>query len=192
MSAYSFNIDNITKLLMPPKLRQLKHIAWLKVITNPLKWLHNDFFTIYCETTDDGSATYDSLTTYNIDDRVLWTNKRGYVCLQNSTLGIPPTGATTSSQYWLEFTTNYVAVDERVYYKPQIIWFVKALNTFFRTGLFQIYVVNGAGAFVIYFPAGDYAPLGATDPERDSAILDFASKYLPAGIDVSNVSIVTY
>ena len=192
MSAYDFNTDNITRMLMPPKLRQLKHIAWLKVLLNPLKWLHNDFYKQYCETTEDGSNTYDSLTTYNIDDRVLWTNKRGYVCLQNGTLGIDPTGTTTSSDYWLEFTPNYVAVDERVYYKPQIILFVKALNTYFRTGLFQIYVVNLAGGFVIYIPVGDYTPLGATNTERDKAIIDFSSTYLSAGIGVADVSVVSY
>lgn len=184
MSAFSFDVNEVTKMLMPPKLRQLKHIAWLKVITNPLKWLHNDFFTEYCETTSDGSNTYDSLTTYNIDDRVLWTNKRGYVCLQNGTLGIDPTGNVLSADYWLEFTPNYVAVDERVYYKPQLIILVRAMNAYFRTGLFQIYIAGNS----FYVPIAKYLILGATNTERTKAVLDYAKKFRCAGIDEFTVT----
>lgn len=192
MSIYTVDIDEVGKQLTPPKLRQLKFLAWVRVILAPLKWAYNDFFTEYCQTTEDGSNEWNSGTTYNTDDRVLWTNKRGYVCIKDSCLNIEPTGNSQSAEYWLEFTTNYVAVDERLYYKPQIIWFVRALNAYFRTGLFQIYVTSGAGSVAIYFPIAYYLPLGATNTERDKAILDFCSKYLPAGVGVADVTISTY
>jgi hypothetical protein len=190
MSAYSFNVDNITKLLIPPKLRQLKHIAWLKVITNPLKWLHNDFFNEYCGYTTPFYDAWVSTSTYNIDDRIYWTNYRGYVCIKNSCLNIEPTGNAQSADYWLEFTPDYVAVDERVYFRPQKIFFVKALNDHFKPGPLKIYLASNSNT--IYYPLFYYDLLGATNTERDKAIFDFASKYLPAGFTSADFTIITY
>jgi hypothetical protein len=191
MSAYDFNTDEVTKMLMPPKLRQLKHIAWLKVLLNPLKWLHNNFFKRYFEYTAPYFLYYDSATTYNIDEECVWTDKKGYVCIKNGTLNIPPTGNTASADHWLEFTPNYVAADERAYYRPQNIILVKALNDYFRCGLFQIYIENtGGGTFIIYMPLFYYDLLGATNTERTKAVLDYANKFTAAGI--SGVTVVSY
>ena len=192
MSYYNIDTDEIGKQLLPPKLRQLKMLAWVRVLLTPVKWMLDDFFTWYCQTTEDGSNEWVSVTTYNTGDRILWTNKRGYVCIKDSCLNVTPTGSSQSLNYWKEFTVSFVALDERVYYKPQIIIFVKALNAYFRTGLFQIYVSSGGGNVTINFPIAYYLPLGATNTERDKAILDFCSKYLPAGIGVADVTITTY
>lgn len=184
MSFYDLDTDEVGKQLLPPRLRQLRFLAWVKVLLAPLKWAHDDFFNEYCATTADQSFIWDSATTYNVDERVLWLDKRGYVSLQNGCLNIQPTGSANSADYWLEFTTNYVAVDERAYYTPQLIFFVKALNDYFRTGAFKIYI----SGTTIYIPVAQYLVLGATNTERDRAVLDYANKFMLAGIDEFTVS----
>lgn len=186
MGYYDIDTDEAGKQLTPPRLRGLKFLAWIRVLLAPFKYAHNDFFNEYCEYTLPFYGAWSNASTYNVGERIYWTNYKGYVSLKNGNLNIEPTGNAQSEDYWLEFTPDYVAVDDRAYYKPQTILFLEALNAHFKPGPLRIYLSGST----LYYPLFYYDLLGATNTERTRAVLDYANRFMPAGID--EFTVVTY
>lgn len=139
MSLYELDTDYIGEQLLPPKLRKVKALAWLKVLLKPLSNLFNIDFKDY--TLGAIYDPYDVLTNYPFGERVIWTDKRVYESLTSSNLGNLP----SDSAKWLLCQNIFIGVDERVKYNSQKILFEFALNKFFMVDPFpadQIYITN--------------------------------------------------
>lgn len=138
MSIYTYSVNYVVENLLPPILRQVKQIAWLKVIAKPLDWL-SDRLTDYIDGTDLGTKQWSSLTTYNRDsDPVIWTDSKVYQCIKDGALGVnyAPTGTANSLTYWIEVLPNWIGTKERIKYNSQIIILEYALNKiFFNVGV---------------------------------------------------------
>lgn len=145
MSIYTYSVNYVVENLLPPILRQVKQIAWLKTIAKPLSWL-SDRLTDY----RDGVSLSDfwsAGTTYDRDsDPVIWADSKMYQCIKDGALGVnyAPTGTANSAAYWVEVLPHWIGTNERIKYNAQIIILEYALNRlYFNEGVSdQIYIEN--------------------------------------------------
>ncbi len=145
MSIYTYSVNYVVENLLPPILRQVKQIAWLKTIAKPLSWL-SDRLTDYMEGVTVGDI-WSPATTYNRDsDPVVWADSKMYQCIQDGALGVnyAPTGTANSAAYWVEVLPHWIGTNERIKYNAQIIILEYALNKlYFNEGVSaQIYIEN--------------------------------------------------
>lgn len=185
MSLFSLNVFRRGEDLTPPKLRSNTITAMLRVLLRPLKWCEDLFFKEFCKGTNAG--WYNSGTTYSKYNRVIWQDGAVYQLMVNSSVGIDPTGNALSATNWLKVLDNFIGIDERVRYNGQRIVFEYAINKWFNiTSPNYIYlgtVPNGTTSLTceIYVPVAVWTALGTNTTSRDNRIIQFASKYVPAG-----------
>lgn len=140
MSLYDFDTNFIGPKLMPPALRQIKHVAWIKTLLKPIQTLWGIIFNDYA----DGSnyPFYEHPTTYNTGDRVIGADKRVYQALQ-TTVG----HFIDDPNYWVLVNHNFMGARERILYNSQKIVLEYALNKwFFVTASPFIYITTNATA----------------------------------------------
>lgn len=136
MGIYTYDTSYISSRLTPPALRKIKHLAWLSVLLKPVQSLWNLIFVDYA----DGSTylLYNPVTAYLKGNRVLFSNKKTYQCLINTTGNDP-----TNSTYWVELNSNFIGARERSLYNSQKILFEYALNKWFMVSSAPlIYIEN--------------------------------------------------
>jgi hypothetical protein len=138
-SIYDFDVSVTAPELMPPTLRQNSHKAWFNVLLKPIQYLWSLIFEDY----KDGTSyvLWSNLTTYSATNRVLFTDKSNYECI-NTALG--NTQSPLNGLYWIKIQDNFIGVNERIKYNSQIIVFEYALNKWFLNPLpaDQIYITN--------------------------------------------------
>lgn len=159
MSIYTYSVNYVVENLLPPILRQVKQIAWLKVIAKPLDWL-SDRLTDYRDGVALGSF-WSAGTTYNRDSApVIWSDSKMYQCIKDGALGVnyTPTGTNNSAAYWIEVLPHWIGTNERIKYNSQIIILEYALNRlFFNEGVSdQIYIENlsTTDSFIMFSVSG--------------------------------------
>lgn len=139
MGLFELDTDYIGEQLMPPKIRKVKSLAWLKVILKPLSNLFNIDFKDY--TLGTSYSLWSSVTPYVFGNRVLWSDKRVYELIVTSSTNDLPSDTTK----WLLCQDTFIGVDERVKYSSQKLLFEYALNKFFMVSPLptdQIYIDN--------------------------------------------------
>lgn len=187
MSYYDFDTDEIGKQLIPSKLRQLKQIAWIKVLLAPVKYIHTLFFTHYCTAEP---FLWSSPAYYGIGDICRWKDKKAYISLTSTGTGLDyaPTGALYSSEKWMVYSDLFIGIDTRVHFNGQFINLINAINKFLGvTPLTSTYMDTSLN--IIYVSVGYYINLGANNTEREAALRRFIDRYRPAGFVYT---IVTY
>jgi hypothetical protein len=128
MSIYTFNTSTISGWLLPPVLRQLKHLAWLRVLLSPVQTLWQLIFEDYSVGT--AYQDWDAITGFALGSRVRYSDLGNYECIN-------PAGAFGAIQYplntvyWRKIQDNYIGIDERIKYNSQIIILEYALNRWF-------------------------------------------------------------
>lgn len=137
MSVYTLSVNYISEKLVPPSLRGVKMLAWLRVILKPLQSQWNNVFDDYA--TGSGYAQYDVSLSYVRTDRVIFSNKSVYECILDATAGIPP----DDSVYWVKINDIFIGANERLKYNSQKIVFEYALNKYFQIPVSPfIYITN--------------------------------------------------
>lgn len=155
MGIYIYSVNFISEKLLPPAIRGVKHLSWLKVILKPIQTLWEYIFVDY----KDGSnySIYDNSTAYSKWQRVVYFDKRVYECIQDTTPGIN----CDDIDYWNKINDNFIGASERVRYSSQKITFEYALNKWFFVPDTdpQIYIVNNiiAGSGFIMGATGLYS-----------------------------------
>lgn len=144
MSIYTYTVNFTAEKLLPPLLRTLRHLAWLRVLMAPIQNLI-DRFTEF--RTGAAYAEWSIIAVYVKGDRVRWANAI-YEALQGVSF-ISPTGAGyigpyNSADYWLKVQDNFIGAEERLRYNSQIIVLEYALNRWFSNPMpaDQIYIAN--------------------------------------------------
>lgn len=128
MSLYDFDTDQLGSELLPPELRQPKHLAWLKTLFRPtIQWIRDSLFNVYFG--GQSYAIYAPFAVYNRGDRVLGYNKSIYQCLVNGTTS--GLSGPYDDPAWMKTQDIFIGVDERVKYNSQIIVLEYALNHYF-------------------------------------------------------------
>lgn len=194
--------------MLPSTLRQIKHLAWGKVLLKPLQYLRDLIFEDYANGATCGA--YSNGTAYLVGDRVKYIDRAVYECVV-STLGNLP----TDTYYWKKVNNNFIGVRERIRYNSQKTIFEYSINKWFQTTgiyvsntgvqsnsfvmgntgpysstLYNIsrnatnvltngYIVPSANDFTIYVPSAFYNGLGNS---KENIIRSFADKYVLAGI----------
>lgn len=175
---YDFDIDIVVPNLTPPIKRLPKYLAWLKSLTTPIQTAWNNLFLDYKK----GSTYtyYNSLSTYNIGVKVIYTDNKVYECISTST------GNDCLDQvYWTKINDNFIGADERITYNSQIIIIERALNKWFRnlTGTDQIYIGTNQITTSVFVMAqtGTYSSYMASDSSFSTSYMgeapSFSSQY---------------
>ena len=143
MSIFDINFNTQGKLLLPPKKRLTKWLAWIYTLLKPVQWLRDWFFGVYIDSANYTLFSNSGTTYYVLGDRVVWYDNSLYECL-NPTLTL----ATVSSpilmpDMWYKLQDCFIGVDERTAYNSQIIVLERALNRWFHNigAVKQIYIV---------------------------------------------------
>jgi hypothetical protein len=122
---YSFNITYLTEKLTPPALRQVRILAFMRVITAPLAYKWRDFL----EYINGSSYTeFDYSSPYTVGDRVRY-GYAIYECIQDASLIIPY----GNPDYWLLINKDFVGVDARRKFNSQKLVFEYVLNLYLNT-----------------------------------------------------------
>lgn len=129
-----------------PQRRLPKFTAFLFSLMSPLQYFRDFFYNKYVE-----SATYidyNSLTTYNFGDIVIWSDKciyqASYVDVNGDTQSFNGTDP-SNILFWYKLNDTFIGVNERVKYNSQKLLFEFALNRYFRVAALpvdQIYITN--------------------------------------------------
>ena len=146
MSIYQIDTEYVANQLTPPKLRNVKMIAWLKVLVAPLNKFASKSLEKY--KVGDVSADYNGATTYDFGDRVIYTDKSIYEATYVDSDGVAQSFSgviPTNTVFWTLINTVFIGSDERSKYNAQKLLFEYALNRFFRVAASpadQIYITN--------------------------------------------------
>ena len=146
MSIYQIDADYVANQLTPPKLRNVKMVAWIKVLVAPLQKFFDVSFLGYKN--GDTSLDYNNVTTYNFGDRVIYTDKSIYEATYTNPLGVAESFSgviPTNTLAWTKINNVFIGSDERSKYNAQKLLFEYALNRFFRVAASpadQIYITN--------------------------------------------------
>ena len=138
MSIFSFNTSIITEQLLPPLLRKVKFLAWLKVLVAPIQ---NKWSLIFEDFKNGNPYTdYLILNSYIRGDRVRYEDNAIYECILNASSGNTP----LNSAYWVKVNDTFIGVDERLSYNSQTIILEHSLNKWFRneSATDQIYITT--------------------------------------------------
>lgn len=122
---YLFNTTYLTEKLTPPALRQVRILAFLRVLTSPLTSKWNDFLEYI-----NGSnySDWSNVTAYVLGDRVRYGYSI-YECIQASTGKIPQ----TETDYWLLINKDFVGIDAKTKFNAQKMVFEYVLNLYLNT-----------------------------------------------------------
>lgn len=179
MSIYSYTVNSVIARLLPPILRQSKHIAWICVLGTPARYnveRMNKYFD------GDGSPDWLIGTSYMKYFTVRWNNNAIYESKVAGNLGIMPTGDPLSDTNWRKVQDSYIGLNERVRYNGQLIVLQYALNRHFRiTSAPFIYVESTAPAFNVFVPLAVYNTLAGNNTDRNKVVEAFCNKYRPSG-----------
>lgn len=146
MSIYQIDADYVANQLTPPKLRNVKMVAWIKVLVAPLQKFAGKTLSRYKQ--GDTSLDYSGATTYNFGDRVIYTDKSIYEATYVDSDGVAQSFSgviPTNTAFWTLINTVFIGSDERSKYNAQKLLFEYALNRFFRVAASpadQIYITN--------------------------------------------------
>jgi hypothetical protein len=127
MSVYSFNYQFLRESFLPSFLRLARHRAFVDTLLKPLQWLRDLFFDVYV----DGftGPRWLSISTYNLGDRVRYSDFAVYEAIQN----VPAATAPTNTIYWKKIQEVWIGLRERVKYNGQKLVLEYALNRWFDT-----------------------------------------------------------
>ena len=140
MSIYDINYQSTGKTILPPSKRLPKWLAWIYSLLKPMQYVRDLFFDIFI-----GGANYnifDAGQFYSYGDRAVWFDNTVVECLND----IPKLGSVSAPditpENWIVVCENFIGVDERIKYNPQIIVLEWALNRWFRNeaATDQIYI----------------------------------------------------
>lgn len=121
---FSFSTTYLSEKLVPPALRQIRILAYLRVLLAAIQVKWDD----YLEYINGSSyAVFDISNPYVVGDRVRY-GYAIYECIQNSTLIIP-----TDTNYWLLINKDFVGVDARRKFNSQKIVLEYVLNLYLNT-----------------------------------------------------------
>lgn len=145
MPIYDIDYTIQTGNLLPPNKRKPKYLAWLIVLTYPIQWLRNIFFSEY---TEGSTAPFWVIhNNYAIGDRVRNASDHGvYECIVAIVNDLIQPSSDPAR--WIKIADNYVGVREREKYTGQKLSLEFALNKWFRTtfnqppGTPDIYITN--------------------------------------------------
>lgn len=143
MSLYDIDFNQQGRLLLPPKKRKPKMLAWIYALFKPLQWNRDRFFNVFTGS-DFTLQPFDSGNSYSYGDMTIWPDNSVYECLNPT----PESGSTSSPALkpdnWYKLQDCFIGVDERLTFNSQIIVFEYALNRWFNNlgSLTQIYIVN--------------------------------------------------
>lgn len=122
---YAFDIDYLTEKLTPPQLRQIRIIAFLKVICRPLQLIWKNTEKYF---NGSGYAIWSNATTYNRGDKVRYGYEI-YEALQTSTAEVP----FDNTDYWLMINKDFVGLDARVRFNGGKMLLEYILNLYLNT-----------------------------------------------------------
>jgi hypothetical protein len=88
----------------------------LNCLIYPIQWARDAFFTAYMMGSTD--PLYDSGDTYDIGDRVIYTDKGVYEAIQAVAAFVEPIA---NPEYWIKVTENFIGADQRVKYNSSIM-----------------------------------------------------------------------
>lgn len=122
---FAFNTSYISEKLVPPALRSVKILAYVRVLLAPLQTKWNDFLEFI-----NGSnyLAWDILNIYAVGDRVKY-GESIYEALQASAGETPY----NNTDYWLLINKDFVGCDARVKFNSQKIVFEYVLNLYLNT-----------------------------------------------------------
>lgn len=122
---YSFSTSYISEKLVPPILRQVRVLAYLRVLLISVQTKWGDFLEYI-----NGSfyINWNVLTAYTVGDRIKYGTAT-YEALQNSTGEIP----FENTAYWLLINKDFVGCDVRVKFNSDKIVFEYVLNKYLNT-----------------------------------------------------------
>lgn len=161
MSIYDINYQSTGKTILPPSKRLPKWLAWIYSLLKPLQYVRDLFFDIFI-----GGANYnifDAGQFYSYGDRAVWFDNTVVECLND----IPKLGSVSAPditpENWIVVCENFIGVDERIKYNPQIIVLEWALNRWFRNeaATDQIYIQTNS-TYSDFFLLGDTSEYSST------------------------------
>lgn len=122
---YAFDIDYLTEKLTPPQLRQIRIIAFLKVICRPLQLIWKNTEKYF---NGSGYAIWSNATTYNRGNKVRYGYEI-YEALQTNTAKVP----FDNTDYWLMINKDFVGLDARVRFNGGKMLLEYILNLYLNT-----------------------------------------------------------
>ena len=114
MSIYQIDADYVANQLTPPKLRNVKMVAWIKVLVAPLQKFAGKTLSRYKQ--GDASLDYSGATTYNFGDRVIYTDKSIYEATYVDSDGVAQSFSgviPTNTSFWTLINNVFIGSDER-------------------------------------------------------------------------------
>lgn len=131
MSLFQYNPFMLGEDLTPSALRKNKFTAWLRVLLRPVYYM-SDIFTDDFITGAELYPDYNSMTTYNYGDRVIYSDRGVYECMVASSIGVSPFGDFSSNTNWNKILQDFISIDERIKTTSQIITLEYAINRYYR------------------------------------------------------------
>lgn len=125
-------IDRNTELL-PPHKRKPKYLALIRVLSEPMQYLHDLFFTDYL---NGSNAPIYIAGLYNPGDRVRWIDNGIYEAIVVT--GNDPSIASD----WMRVQDVFIGLNERAAYNSQKIVLEFLLNRYFAPNTTDIYITN--------------------------------------------------
>jgi len=159
MSIYQIDTSYVSEQLTPPKLRNVKLLAWLKVLLKPISNLFDVNFLDY--KIGNVYTDYSGATTYSFGDKVMYIDKSIYELIVATSTGVDPVNTTN----WIKINDVFIGCDERIKYNAQKLLFEYALNKFFLVPVVgdQIYIDNQI-TFETPFIMGNTGDLSSSMP----------------------------
>ncbi len=124
MGFFNINFNTLVQQLIPPLLRNVNELAWLKALSKPLQYNNDNFITYISGSTLN---PYNNASAYTSGDTVVYTNLSVYSSITGSTSGITP----TDTNYWFKLNDIYIGAEERAHYNAQKYLYEYALNRWF-------------------------------------------------------------
>lgn len=121
---YAFSTTYLTEKLLPPALRQVRILAFLRVLAIPLQSKWNDFLEFI---SGSSYTNFSDVTFYVVGDRVKY-GQSIYECIL-PIVGVIPYDTT----YWLLINKDFVGCDARVKFNSQKMVFEYVLNLYLNT-----------------------------------------------------------
>ena len=121
------------------------------------------------------NATYFTLKSFSVGNRIRYANKAVYECILINPLGISP----LSTLYWIKIQESFIGLNERTKTNSQILLFEYLLNKYFDTiynypaGVNDIYIINndtGENSFVFGIYESESSAIAVSDTEQETFI----------------------
>lgn len=169
MLIYGFDTDWIVEKLLPPQLRTVMRMAWLRVLVSDIKSKYIDIYGVQSYYNGFSIAKWSSATAYVIGNRVRY-GVSIYEALTDNT-GLSPDINTSD---WLLIEKDFVGADERVKYNGQKMVLEYILNRYLNTTattIPTIYILNNPvdvnGFYMGIDGASELGELGTNTNQND-------------------------